>query len=373
MTFPVIHEIKPYPADQLISIFSLHIPKATISNKPYRKQPKISAAERLLLGFPEKLRAERKNPSMHSYRYYLIAILLYAPLVLSASPTTFDLMQIEQVIGGINGDVTAQAIQLRMRTGGQTLVSGARLQAWDKTGLIPVLIIDFTTNVAKGGTGKRILVASANFPAVNPDFIMTNPIPMSYLAAGSLTFEDDIGTVYWRISWGGASYTGPTTGSATNDDNGDFGPPFGSALPSTDTRALLFQGMAGDKSTNNLADYALTVGDAVFTNNAGETSTVSRVEEIVEAEIPIRFELEQNYPNPFNPNTTIEFALRQSAFTTLTVYNVVGEEIAILVNEKLGPGSYKTSFNAPGLASGVYFYRLQAGEFVETKTLILVK
>ncbi len=332
---------------------------------------------------------------MHSYhRYYLIAILLYAPVVLSASPTTFDLMQIEQLIGGINGDVTAQAIQLRMRANFQGSVSLARLQAWDATGSNPVLIIDFTTNVANGDTGARVLVASTNFvnstnPAVNPDFSMTNLIPMSYLAAGSLTFEDDAGTILWRISWGGASYTGSTMGIALNDADGEFGPPFDGALPTTDTQALLFPGAANALSTNNAADYVLTGGAAVFTNNAGESSTVVSVEAIG-GEVPMEYALQQNYPNPFNPSTIIEFSVPRSNYVTLKVYDTLGEEVATLVSENFSAGRYEVQWDGSRFASGVYFYRLsvvpeaprdlvptsrdgQAREFVETKKLVLMK
>jgi hypothetical protein len=89
-------------------------------------------------------------------------------------------------------------------------------------------------------------------------------------------------------------------------------------------------------------------------------------------EIPREFSLSQNYPNPFNPSTTIEFALPKSAFVTLRVYDVLGRQVGELVNEKLAPGNYKTQWNASGLASGVYFYRLQAGEFVQTRKLLLL-
>lgn len=89
--------------------------------------------------------------------------------------------------------------------------------------------------------------------------------------------------------------------------------------------------------------------------------------------IPGSFELRQNYPNPFNPSTTIEFALPKSAFVTLRVYDVLGRQVGELVNAKLGAGNYKTQWDARGLATGVYFYRLTAGEFVETKKLLFLK
>jgi hypothetical protein len=91
------------------------------------------------------------------------------------------------------------------------------------------------------------------------------------------------------------------------------------------------------------------------------------------ADIPFTFLLAQNYPNPFNPSTTIEFALPKSAFVTLRVYDLLGGQVGERVNEKLSPGIYKTRWDATGLASGVYFYRLTAGEYAETKKLILLR
>lgn len=208
--------------------------------------------------------------------FSFLAVLLLA----AQARATFHLMQIEQVMGGVNGDPTAQAIQLRMRAVGQNLVSGARLIAYDAQGLNPVLLVDMTTNVTNRALGTRVLVASASFvtltnPTTVPDFTMTNLIPESYLAAGRLTFESDLGEVIWSLSWGGSSYTGPTTGSILNDDNGTYGPAFGSALPSGSLQALKFNGSASAKSTTNAADYSVTAGAAVFTNNAGTSFTVT--------------------------------------------------------------------------------------------------
>jgi hypothetical protein len=89
--------------------------------------------------------------------------------------------------------------------------------------------------------------------------------------------------------------------------------------------------------------------------------------------VPEKHSLSQNYPNPFNPSTTIEFSLPQASHTTLRVYNMVGEEVATLVSEELNVGKYTTQWNASGVASGVYFYRLQVGDFVATKKLLLLR
>jgi hypothetical protein len=89
--------------------------------------------------------------------------------------------------------------------------------------------------------------------------------------------------------------------------------------------------------------------------------------------IPEKFSLEQNYPNPFNPQTKIKFALPKEGFVKLSVFDISGREVMNLVNEKLSAGSYEADFNASAFASGTYFYKIEAGNFVETKKMILVK
>jgi len=85
------------------------------------------------------------------------------------------------------------------------------------------------------------------------------------------------------------------------------------------------------------------------------------------------FILYQNYPNPFNPSTTISYSLSESGFVQLNVYDILGREVVYLVNKEQTMGNYKTTFNASNLTSGIYFYKLQTGNFIETKKLILLR
>jgi len=85
------------------------------------------------------------------------------------------------------------------------------------------------------------------------------------------------------------------------------------------------------------------------------------------------FELQQNYPNPFNPTTKIRFSLAEQSQVMLKVYNVLGKEIATLVNDVKGVGVHEVSFDGSGLASGVYFYTLQTGMYTKTRKMILLK
>ncbi|MBZ0204478.1 MAG: S8 family serine peptidase [Ignavibacteria bacterium] len=90
-------------------------------------------------------------------------------------------------------------------------------------------------------------------------------------------------------------------------------------------------------------------------------------------EIPNYFSLSQNYPNPFNPSTSIKFSLPKAELVTLKVYDVLGKEVAVLVNEMKEPGFYNVDFNGSNMASGIYFYRIEAGEFTAVKKLMLIK
>ncbi len=89
--------------------------------------------------------------------------------------------------------------------------------------------------------------------------------------------------------------------------------------------------------------------------------------------VPDKFYLEQNYPNPFNPNTVISFQLPAAGFVKLKVFDLLGREVANLVNENLSAGSYKYDFNASSLPSGIYFYKLETDNFSETRKMVLVK
>ncbi len=95
--------------------------------------------------------------------------------------------------------------------------------------------------------------------------------------------------------------------------------------------------------------------------------------EVDTALIPNKFELSQNYPNPFNPSTRIKYQVAINSQVSLKVYDVLGDEVATLVNEEKPAGSYEVEFDASHLSSGVYFYKLQAGSFVETRKIILLR
>jgi hypothetical protein len=102
-----------------------------------------------------------------------------------------------------------------------------------------------------------------------------------------------------------------------------------------------------------------------------ENETPSAVETV--ESLPSSFSLKQNYPNPFNPATTIEFSLSKSTLTTLRVYNVLGQEVAELINNEINAGTHRVNFNASNLPSGVYFYKLESDNNSQVKKMLLLK
>ena len=112
-------------------------------------------------------------------------------------------------------------------------------------------------------------------------------------------------------------------------------------------------------------DYGL-----YYRNNPSGNPTNST---LIGTEIPEVFKLYQNYPNPFNPTTYIKFDIQKTSATKLIIYDALGREVATLVNEKLSAGSYETSWDGSNYPSGVYFYTLQAGDYIETRKMLLIK
>jgi M6 family metalloprotease-like protein len=125
----------------------------------------------------------------------------------------------------------------------------------------------------------------------------------------------------------------------------------------------------GKISQINNVNNKLTIDE----NSQGKIKLFGKVSNSTSSNIPEKYELFQNYPNPFNPITTIRFAVSKESLVNLSVFNILGEKVKELKNEIMKPGYYEVNFNAAMLASGIYLYRIQAGEFVQTEKMILMK
>lgn len=133
-----------------------------------------------------------------------------------------------------------------------------------------------------------------------------------------------------------------------------------------------------DKSTGTLTNYIIPIptsssSELVEFLNLDDDSSIEKIQSNAAFENKVNFVTVQNYPNPFNPSTTISFSIPEKSFVTLKVYDILGKEVAVLVNEELQSGSFEKTFDASSLASGVYIYRLQAGGITELRKMMLTK
>lgn len=125
----------------------------------------------------------------------------------------------------------------------------------------------------------------------------------------------------------------------------------------------------GDILEFNIYDKALSADEILFLFNRGASTTEIKDEN----KIPNGYSLLQNYPNPFNPSTNITFSIGVKSFVSLKIFDQIGNEVATIINNELPAGSHTRQWYPDNIASGVYFYRIQAGEFTSTKKLVLIR
>jgi hypothetical protein len=134
---------------------------------------------------------------------------------------------------------------------------------------------------------------------------------------------------------------------------------------------LSLRSIAGQPLIGSGSNSTTSAG-AGFFYNPTTTGFITQVNDEPDV-IPTVYNLFQNYPNPFNPSTIISFSIPASSFVTIRIFDVLGSEVANLVNEEKSAGNYEITFDSKGLSSGVYLYKIQAGKFVETKKMILLR
>lgn len=145
---------------------------------------------------------------------------------------------------------------------------------------------------------------------------------------------------------------------------------------------FIWQKINGDlpnASISSLAIYTISNIKYIIVGTNGKGLYKLKLSDVITdvkndySNIPLNYSLSQNYPNPFNPETTIQYSIPKSEFVTLKIFDALGKEIATLANEQKLPGYYEVKFDGSNLSSGVYFYRLQSGSFIQTKKFVLLK
>jgi Secretion system C-terminal sorting domain len=133
----------------------------------------------------------------------------------------------------------------------------------------------------------------------------------------------------------------------------------------------IVSGTFGGTGKEASGTWSFSISGTTCSGNWGPVGPATFVES--GSELPAQYALEQNFPNPFNPVTTIRFSLLSSHFTVLRVFDLLGREVSTLVNERKEAGVHQVKFDARGLPSGVYSYRLHAGDFVQTRKMLLLQ
>ena len=192
-----------------------------------------------------------------------------------------------------------------------------------------------------------------------------------------------VGTAVVKTTDGGANYTSVGTVPGTGNINGVEG----KGMDFWYVRGTgVYRSIDGGSNWASEFTAAGTLNDFDFSDGTclsgwavGTTGTIARMEGTLVSvhnntnTLPDAYKLAQNYPNPFNPSTTISYDIPKAGLVQIKIYDMLGREVATLVNEVKQPGIYRIDFDGTGLASGVYVYRLKAGEFYESKKMSLIK
>jgi hypothetical protein len=232
---------------------------------------------------------------------------------------------------------------------GRTLPDATELGAGDVTGLT------LTPGLYKWGTGVLVSAGGVTISGSATDvwiFQIAQNLTLANGAIVTLSGGAQASNIFWQVA-------GQVTLGTTADFKG----------------IILCQTLIAMQTGATLNGRALAQSEVTLdANTVTQSAPVNAVENGLS---PQEFALLQNYPNPFNPSTRIQYSLEKAGMVSLKVYNVLGLEVATLVNGRQEAGSYTVPFNTNkeilGLSSGVYFYRLEAGNFVSTKKLILMK
>lgn len=253
----------------------------------------------------------------------------------------------------------------------QTQLSGSSVANVDTFSLVFPLYYEPRIGCTKGGYVDEATIYGYDPKFVdyaNGDYTLAANSPLYWLSSD----ETAIGDLRWATNTpSGAPITVNIVGDGlvsfdpTNTGTYDIGTDV--TLTAIPEPGWVFIGWSGDL-TGDTNPAVVNVDAAKNITATFEVSTG-----IVAESIPSEYKLAQNFPNPFNPSTTIEFDLKQSGWTVLSIYNMLGQEVATLMNKQMEAGRYAVHFDASHLASGIYYYRLTSADFNSLKKMILIK
>ncbi len=246
---------------------------------------------------------------------------------------------------------------------------GVTSMAWDETTNTTYLA---STNITQSQIYTFNLATRVATPVGSPITNAPGIIALICNPAGSLFAIDLVNDNFWRINktTGTATMVGALGYNANYGQDADFDPRDGIIY-----WAAIGTGSAQLRTIDTATGTSTLIGN--LTGFSQGLATIVPYANIVggiqKNTVPDHYALNQNFPNPFNPSTKISFALPEAQNVKLVVHDIMGREVATLVNERRTAGTHQVEFDASSLASGVYFYKIEAGSFTETKKMLLVK
>jgi hypothetical protein len=251
-------------------------------------------------------------------------------------------------------------------------------------------IADFGTNLFAGTEDGVFLSTNNGTNWAQVSTGLTNTVIWALAVSGTYLFAGSNGNGVWRrpldqiIPVELISFTAFVSGNSvtlrwtTATELNNLGFEVQRSIENKDWNAIVFVGGKGTTTSSqnySCVDNSVSLGKYFYRLKQIDFDGSFSFSDVIEVDlsVPTDFVLEQNYPNPFNPTTTIDFLIVKAEFVSLKVYNLLGNEVATLVNEEKSAGKYTINFNAASLSSGTYFYKIQAGSFIDTKKMIFLK
>ena len=293
-----------------------------------------------------------------------------------------DVRFIDALTGFVVGSYDSTRVILKTTTGG---ASWLNLSSNGTGRLFSIKMLSANTVYAAGDSGRILFTSNGgsswNMQSTNVSSTLREIVMRSSSFGCAVGLNGIIlTTTNGGTNWVNRSFSSINFYSAdfSSNDTGYIGGQYGRIYKTTNAGLNWFQQQTPVDTTKNIKSifcinsqiaWASAKGDGLIYTTNGGVLGISHIS----SEIPTQYTLSQNYPNPFNPTTKIRFAIPIQNFVKLTIYDITGRVMAILVNEELKPGAYEVDWDASHRASGVYYYKLEADGFAETKKMVLLK
>jgi len=303
------------------------------------------------------------------------------PLVYDQSNNAFSIIQPSITVTSPNGGESWLVGSVHNITWNSTNISNVKIEYSTNSGVSWITVINSTpsngsyswTIPYNSSNNCRVKVSEATNSSIydesDSDFSIILPAISVTSPNGGEVWE--VNSTH-DITWTSSNVIDVKIELSINNGASWISPPITPSTPSTGTYSWVVSNTVSNQCLVRISDVTNTdiidISDSVFSIEEGNS-----VQDKFNSEIPTEFSLYQNFPNPFNPNTTIYYSIPEETFVKLNIYNLLGEEVAVLVNESKTSGNYSVNFSLRDYNSGIYLYKLEAGNFVETKKMILIK